>query len=314
MNIVEADDGDIVGDAQAGAIDGVLDADGGHVVGADDGCGHGLECQELAHGRHTAFEGVVALEDAGGIEWDTALFKRFGECSEPGLGGVQTSRACNEGDVVMTERGKMLYTLTDAVVVVDLEQTDAIAPGPHIDEDKRDVALGELVEQGFFDAEGHDGDAIHLALEHTTDAVRHAFGVVVGGTDQDLVAMFNGDIFKALDELGEEGIGDLGDDEAEDPATSGDEGAGLSVGEVVELVDDVPDSLGDLRIDGTDAINGSGDGCDGDIGEPSDGTDVQALRLLHGSLSWSRHRVSPEGTRSGIRLQIFRKAVTWYDC
>ena len=308
MNVVEADDGDIVGDAQAGAIDGVLDSDGGHIVGAHDGGGHGLESEELGHGGHASFEGVIALDDAGGIEWDATLFERLGECGEAGLGGVQPSRTGDEGDVAMAERGEVLHALTDAVMVVHLEQADAVAFGADVDEDERNVTLGELVEQWLFDSKGHDGDAIDLALQHAADTVRHAFGIVVGGADKYLVAVLDGDILEALDEFREEGIGDLGDDEAEDPTASRDEGSRLTIGEVVEFVDDVPDSLGDLRIDGSDPIDGSGDGGDGDIGETGDGADVQAFRLLHGSLSWSRHRVSPEGTRSGIRLQFFHTA------
>ena len=73
------------------------------------------------------------------------------------------------------------------------------------------------------------------------------FGIVVGGADEDLVAVCYGDIFKSLDQLGEEWVGDLGDDEAKDPAAAGDERACLGVGKVVELVDYLPDALGYLQ-------------------------------------------------------------------
>jgi hypothetical protein len=65
-------------------------------------------------------------------------------------------------------------------------------------------------------------------------------GFVVGGADKDLVAVGDGDVFKSLDEFGEEGVGDFGDDEAEELTATGDEGAGLDVGEVVEFVDHLP--------------------------------------------------------------------------
>src|SRR5258707_8141279 len=129
----------------------------------------------------------------------------------------------------------MLYALPDAMVVVHFEQADAWAPGPYVDKDQGHVAFGELIEQWLFDAEGHDGYALDLALQHATNAVGHSFWIVVGGADEDLVAVFDGDIFKSLDQLGEEWIGDLGDDEAEDLAAARDQSAGLSVGEVVEF-------------------------------------------------------------------------------
>ena len=146
------------------------------------------------------------------------------------------------------------------------------------------LRLAKLIEQGFFDAEGHDRDAFDFALEHAANAVRHSLGVVVGGADKDLVAVFDGNIFKPLDQLGEERVGDFGDDEAEELAAAGDQGASLSVGEVVEFVDDLPYALGYFGVDGGDVIDGAGDGRDGDIRGAGDGADVHALRYLAFSL------------------------------
>ncbi len=69
--------------------------------------------------------------------------------------------------------------------------------------------------------------------------------------------MLDGDIFKALDEFGEEGICDFGDYEAEQFAAPGDQGAGLGVGDEVEFFDDVPDLFGHRGVDSRDAIDGA---------------------------------------------------------
>src|ERR1700722_7001783 len=98
----------------------------------------------------------------------------------------------------MSKRDQMLHGLMYAVVIVDLQQTDAGAIRPYIDEDQRDLAFGELIEQRLFGAEGHHCYAFYLALEHTADAVRHAPGVIVGRADEDLVAVLYGDVFEAL--------------------------------------------------------------------------------------------------------------------
>src|SRR3984957_3661498 len=100
----------------------------------------------------------------------------------------------------------MLHGLTDAVMVVDFEEAYAWALWSHVDEDERDFALGKLIEERLFDAEGHDGYAVYLALQHAANAVRHAFGVVVGGADEYFVAVFDGDIFESLDQPREEGV------------------------------------------------------------------------------------------------------------
>ncbi len=55
--------------------------------------------------------------------------------------------------------------------------------------------------------------------------------------------MGDGDLFKALDELGEEWIGDVFDDDAEDAAATGDQAARMGVGKVLELLDGLPDAL-----------------------------------------------------------------------
>ncbi len=87
----------------------------------------------------------------------------------------------------MSECREMLHALADAVVIVHFEHADAGAFGAHVDKDQRDFAFGELIEQRLFDAEGHDGDAFDLALEHAANAVSHPLGVVIGGADEDLV-------------------------------------------------------------------------------------------------------------------------------
>jgi len=193
---------------------------------------------------------------------------------------VKRQGAADERDIFVPQPDQMLHALQYAVMVVDLEQADARPVRPDVDEDERHFAFGELIEQRLFDPEGHDGYAIDFALEHAADAVRHAPGFVVGGADEDFVAIGDGDIFKPLDQLGEERIGDLGDDEAEELAASGDQSAGLGVGKVVEFVDHFPDAFGDLRIDGRDVIDGAGDGRDGDVRGAGDGADVHALRCL----------------------------------
>jgi hypothetical protein len=49
----------------------------------------------------------------------------------------------------------MLNALQYAAVIVDLEEADARTSGSYVDEDQRDFAFGELIEQRFFHTEGH---------------------------------------------------------------------------------------------------------------------------------------------------------------
>ncbi len=69
-------------------------------------------------------------------------------------------------------------------------------------------------------------------------------GSLFDGTDQDLVAVRDGNLFKALDQLREKGVGDVFDDDAEDAAAARNQAARMGVGEVIELLDGLPDPLG----------------------------------------------------------------------
>ena len=58
--------------------------------------------------------------------------------------------------------------------------------------------------------------------------------------------MRHGNLFKARDQFGEERVGDVLDDNAQDAAASRDQAARVGVGEVVELLDGLPDALREL--------------------------------------------------------------------
>src|ERR1700735_407919 len=74
VDVIESDNGYVVGYAEAGAVEFVEHADGCHVVGAHDGCWAGICGEEFLHGRNTALESVVSLDDPFGLRGDTALF------------------------------------------------------------------------------------------------------------------------------------------------------------------------------------------------------------------------------------------------
>ena len=106
------------------------------------------------------------------------------------------------------------------------------------------VAVHQLVQDRLFLAEGHHRHAFHLALQHAADAGGQNRGVAVRGTDQNLVSVGHRDLFKALDQLREEGVGDVFNNDAENAAAARDQGARMGVGKVIQLLDGLPDALG----------------------------------------------------------------------
>jgi len=67
MNVVEADEREIVGDAQIGFKEGMLDADGGHVVRTHDGSRPSGLSEDLLHGVVATVKRVVAFYEPIGI-------------------------------------------------------------------------------------------------------------------------------------------------------------------------------------------------------------------------------------------------------
>src|SRR5690348_982923 len=174
----------------------------------------------------------------------------------------------------------MLDSLTNAVQIIDANIADARQRGADVDKDERDIARFQVVEKGLFHAERDDGDAVDATLNHATDGMGKTPGVVNGGAGEDFVVVLDGDIFKSLNNLGEERIGDFGDDEAKDAAASGDKGARLRVREIAKLLDDFPDAPGELGSDGGNAVNRPRNGGDGNLRAPGNFVDAQLASVL----------------------------------
>ena len=63
-------------------------------------------------------------------------------------------------------------------------------------------------------------NTFHAMLDHATDGDLHAFGIVRRRGQQDFVVILDGNVLKDLHDLGEERIGDLRDNQAENTAAS----------------------------------------------------------------------------------------------
>lgn len=150
------------------------------------------------HGVAATVEGVIAFDEPGEFGFEAGGVEAAEEGGLAGFGGTETQGAADEADLAMTEDGEMLNAFVDAGVVVDCEDVAEGTRWRGIDEDDGDVVDGETIEEEVFDAEGHDGDAVDFALEHAAGAELHSLGFVVGGADEDLIAMGYGDLFELL--------------------------------------------------------------------------------------------------------------------
>ena len=109
--------------------------------------------------------------------------------------------------------------------------------------------MRELIEDGLFLAEGHYGDAVDFALQHAPRTHGKHLGIAIGGADKNLVATGDGDFFEALDQLREERVGDGFDNDAEEAAAARNQRTRMGVGQIVELLDRLPDSFAEALAD-----------------------------------------------------------------
>src|SRR5271170_938056 len=191
---------------------------------------------------------------------------------------MESDGPAHERYTSMPQCSQMLHTLSYAVVIVHLQHTDAWAQRPHIDKHQGYLTLGQLIEQRLFDAEGHNRDTLNLALQHAADAMRHPLGIIVCGTDQDLVAIFHRDVFKALNQLREEGIRNLGDDETEQSTSTRHQRSSLSIWKIIEFVDHLPHPFRHLRIHGGDVVHSARYSGNRNICSPCYRANVHSLR------------------------------------
>ena len=100
----------------------------------------------------------------------------------------------------------------------------------------------------------HD-DAIDTAFFEQGKGLMIAQGDQFCVVGQHVVVMFQGHLFHAANQFGEEGIGDVGDGQTDDEAAVGGETARGTIGPVVQFFDGSQDFLARLRTDVVVVVN-----------------------------------------------------------
>src|ERR1700683_5254637 len=199
--------------------------------------------------------------------------------------------ASNKGDARVPEGSEVLHCLTDSVLIVDPDIGDARDVGPHIDEYQRYPTETKVLDQHFFHPKGQDRHTIDASFDHAPDRRLHSLRVMHRRGKKDLIVIFDREVLEGLYNLREERISDFRDDQAENAAPSRHQSPSLGVGEIAELVDDLPHPLGKLGIDGGNAIDGTRYRSSGNLRSARDFTNIHAL--LARKLAVSYHSRAP---------------------
>jgi len=132
---------------------------------------------------------------------------------------VQLMRPGQKSDFAVAKLHEVMDGSANSRRVVEQDGAGLGIVQSEFGQDHGNVPMGQLVEHRLFFTEGQNRHALHLAFQHAAYAGGQDRRIAVGGTDQDLVAVGHGDFFEVLDELGEEGIGNVFNNDAKNAAT-----------------------------------------------------------------------------------------------
>ena len=258
-DVVEADDGDVVGAAEACVGDGADGADGGDVVETEDGG------EVAGTGEEIADDGVAKLGGQGvGFEIDAELgvdgdayTRGHGHDAFPAEVGIgYLGLAFYEDDAAMAEVVEVLEGNECGVVMV--EDDVGVAFDFLVSRD-RDDGRAELFVEGSVD----DEKAVDGTLGEETRVLVDEVLLALMGDDVVEVAGLQEVLFDAVHEHGEVAFGELGNDDADGEGVAGAERTGDGIGAVVEALGGLEDAVarggGDGRGPGR-VVHDEGDG------------------------------------------------------
>jgi hypothetical protein len=270
FDVVEADDGDVFGDAAAGLDEFADDAEGHDVVGGEDGGDVGVCGEEFLSEFGADGEGVGAKEDDG-FDGAGADGKRAHEAFGAGGHAAVAARSAEVGDAAVAQASQVFGGERASVFVIGGDCAEGVAGRGVVEQDDGDSAGGEALL--LFLVESPDGvheDAVDALFEERFD-VLHLFGVIeIAVAENEVAGTGAGGVFGSAGYFGEEGVADIADDQREGVGAAGDEGTGDTVWPVAETFSDGADALAGLIAYAVDTAESAGNGGDVDAGLAGD--------------------------------------------
>src|SRR5882762_5398044 len=191
-DVVESDEGNVARDLQTGVVNGSQGTDGGEDVRRDYGGWWFFQSQQIAHRGNAALDAVITLFNQFRFRSQSARLHAGDERLQSSLCRLQVERAGNESDPLVIQREKMLERFLDALAVIDDDVRGSRGVRAGVHEDHWNVAAGQFGKKGRIGFRSHDGGTVYFELKHATNALRHAFRLVVRVRDDDFEAFLNG--------------------------------------------------------------------------------------------------------------------------
>ena len=183
---------------------------------------------------------MISLHDDALAIADAVNLDTLQESGPTGPRRLEGEGPADESDAPVSQGNDVLDRLGDAFTVVDTDIAGQRVHLSHIQKNNGHAAMGKFVEKWPVDFRCHNGHPIDLPLNHAAHADAHAFRAVIGVGHDDLVPAMDGSEFEALHQFGEKRIHNIGEDQTEHPASSGNQRPRLRIGVVPKLTNHPP--------------------------------------------------------------------------
>ena len=236
--IVDADNRNVIGTIEAEFGGGAQHADGHQIVGREDRGRPFVAAQQLKRGFIGGLLTKAGVPHQGGVERKAGREQRFPVALQAISRGADRLRAIDQRDTPMAATDRVRRRLISGAVIV--EHHGIVAEPFHgaVDQHDRHFERGEqgrtVHRRGARRRKDEAVDA--LRTQHSQMGLL-ALGDLVRIAQDDGEAARGGGKLDGLEQLGKKRIGDVGDDQAQQPAGTLAQTARGSIGCIAELVD-----------------------------------------------------------------------------
>ena len=177
-----------------------------------------LKQLQLVKAGHAALQRVVALDHPFFLDRQPHRFHRRAIVVFTRQGGVQLARAGQESDLAMAQLVQVVHGRANARSVVQQDGPDLGIVRTKFSQHHGHIVVNQLIQHRLFLAKCQHGHAFNLSLQHAADARGQHSRIAIRRAHEDLVSVCDSNLFKALNQLRKKWVGNVLNNNAEDPA------------------------------------------------------------------------------------------------
>src|SRR3984957_3187333 len=264
VEIIKADNRHVTRDFEAEPARG-LDRGQGANVGKGENRGRPIGAVEFEFDRAAQALEIMAAVDDAIAPLETGLVERAAASADALLDIVETLRMGENGNVAVSEGDEVARRPMAAGEAIGAHRVESGRLGPPVDQHRwREAGTvpAAFERRHRLVAYGNHDQPVDAAGDERFDAAPLVRSVLAGGDDEKIIAVAFSEGFDPVHEAGEEDIGDVGDDHADETGGPAAKGAGCRIEPIVERLDRFEDLGAAHFTDRSDTVDDVGGGRD----------------------------------------------------